>query len=139
MPAAAVATACARAASVELAACGSAAWREVVRAKDAALAEIAGGDVFDADDAAADAFFVDRGDEDLGGGDGGAARAAALAETLAEGGAGAALQGEALTVDEEDELAAMLRSRRAGLGETNGEDPTGDLENEDETKRALGL
>ena len=86
MPAAAVATACARAASVELAACGSAAWREVVRAKDAALAEIAGGDVFDADDDdAADAFFVDRGDEDLGGGDGGAARAAALAETLAEG------------------------------------------------------
>ena len=140
LPAAAVATACARAASVELAACGSAAWREVVRAKDAALAEIAGGDVFDADDdAAADAFFVDRGDEDLGGGDGGAARAAALAETLAEGGAGAALQGEALTVDEEDELAAMLRSHRAGLGEENGEDPTGDLENEDETKRALGL
>ena len=74
-----------------------------------------------------------------GGGDGGAARAAALAETLAEGGAGAALQGEALTVDEEDELAAMLRSHRAGLGEENGEDPTGDLENEDETKRALGL
>ena len=73
-------------ASVELAACGSAAWREVVRAKDAALAEIAGGDVFDADDDdAAGAFFVDRGDEDLGGGDGGAARAAALAETLAEG------------------------------------------------------
>ena len=140
MPAAAVATARAHAASVELAACGSAAWREVVRAKDAALAEIAGGDVFDADDDdAADAFFVDRGDEDLGGGDGGAARAAALAETLAEGGAGAALQGEALTVDEEDELAAMLRSHRAGLGEENGEDPTGDLENEDETKRALGL
>ena len=140
MPESLVATACARAASVELAACGSAAWREVVRAKDAALAEIAGGDVFDADDEnAADAFFVDRGDEDLGGGDGGAARAAALAETLAEGGAGAALQGEALTVDEEDELAAMLRSHRAGLGEENGEDPTGDLENEDETKRALGL
>ena len=43
------------------------------------------------------------------------------------------------TVDEEDELAAMLRSHRAGLGEENGEDPTGDLENEDETKRALGL
>jgi len=140
LPAAAVATACARAASVELAACGSAAWREVVRAKDAALAEIAGGDVFDADDdAAADAFFVDRGDEDLGGGDGGAARAAALAETLAEGDAGAALQGDDLTAEEEDELAAMLRSHRAGLGEENGEDPTGDLENEDETKRALGL
>ena len=46
LPAASVATACARAASVELAACGAAAWREVVRAKGAALAALggAGGD-----------------------------------------------------------------------------------------------
>ena len=85
LPAASVATACARAASVELAACGAAAWREVVRAK------------------------------------------------------GAALQGEDLTAKEEDELAAMLRSHRAGFDEEAGEDPMGDLENEEETKRALGL
>ena len=51
----------------------------------------------------------------------------------------AALQGETLTVDEEDELAAMLRSHRAGLDEEAGEDPMGNLESEEETKRALGL
>ena len=136
LPAASVATACARAASVELAACGSAAWREVVRAKGAALAAL-GGDA-DADAGASDAFFVDRGDGG-GDGDGDAARAAALAETLAEGDAGAALQGEDLTAKEEDELAAMLRSHRAGFDEEAGEDPMGDLENEEETKRALGL
>ena len=137
LPAASVATACAHATSVELAACGAAAWREVVRAKDAALAALGG----DAD--AEDAFFVDRGGDGDDGGDGdggdGAARAAALAETLAEGDAGAALQGETLTVDEEDELAAMLRSHRAGLDEEAGEDPMGNLESEEETKRALGL
>jgi hypothetical protein len=135
MPESLVATACARAASVELAACGSAAWREVVRAKAAALAAL-GGDDDDADDAA-DGFFVDRGAGD--GDDDGAARAAALAETLAEGDAGAALQGDALTAEEEDELAAMLRSHRAGLDEESGEDPMGDLEDEEETKKALGL
>ena len=126
----------AHAASVELAACGAAAWREVVRAKGAALAAL-GGDA-DADAGASDAFFVDRGDGG-GDGDGDAARAAALAETLAEGDAGAALQGEDLTAKEEDELAAMLRSHRAGFDEEAGEDPMGDLENEEETKRALGL
>jgi hypothetical protein len=134
MPESLVATACARAASVELAACGSAAWREVVRAKAAALAALGGDD--DADDDA-DGFFVDRGAGD--GDDDGAARAAALAETLAEGDAGAALQGDALTAEEEDELAAMLRSHRAGLDEESGEDPMGDLEDEEETKKALGL
>ena len=134
MPESLVATACARAASVELAACGSAAWREVVRAKAAALAAL-GGDDDDDDDT--DGFFVDRGAGD--GDDDGAARAAALAETLAEGDAGAALQGDALTAEEEDELAAMLRSHRAGLDEESGEDPMGDLEDEEETKKALGL
>jgi hypothetical protein len=134
MPESLVATACARAASVELAACGSAAWREVVRAKAAALAALGGDD--DAADDDADGFFVDRGAD---GDDDGAARAAALAETLAEGDAGAALQGDALTAEEEDELAAMLRSHRAGLDEESGEDPMGDLEDEEETKKALGL
>mgnify|MGYP001186589264 CR=1 FL=1 len=85
------------------------------------------------------AQYADGRDSELSGRDAYALYGAGVVETLAEGGAGAALQGEALTVDEEDELAAMLRSHRAGLGEENGEDPTGDLENEDETKRALGL
>ena len=137
VPESLVATACARAASVELAACGSAAWREVVRAKAAALAALGGDDDDDDDDADKDAFFVDRGAGE--GDDDGASRAAALAETLAEGDAGAALQGDALTAEEEDELAAMLRSHRAGLDEESGEDPMGDLEDEEETKKALGL
>ena len=61
------------------------------------------------------------------------------AALLIAGAGGSAMAADMGARNIRDELAAMLRSHRAGLGEENGEDPTGDLENEDETKRALGL
>jgi len=124
----------ARAASVELAACGGALWREAVRARNETLATLGEGDR--AEDEGKEGFFLDAAPAG-GGGDDDAEeteRATTLAETLADGVAGAGLQGDALTEAEEEDLAAMLQSHRASLAER--EDPLENLSDEEATAEA---